>query len=86
MKSVVTTEGQITIPKALREQFSMRPGAVIDFLPGEDGIRLLKVMDDEKSKSVLGMLRAELAGRTVAEWINELRGPVELGREPRTLW
>jgi AbrB family looped-hinge helix DNA binding protein len=78
MKSLVTTKGQVTIPKLLREQFGISPGAEVNFVACEGGIQLRKVVDRSLSQSVVGSLRDELAGRTVAEWMDELRGPVEL--------
>ena len=31
MKAIVSEKGQVTIPKALRTQLGIRPGAVLDF-------------------------------------------------------
>jgi antitoxin PrlF len=78
MKALVTARGQVTIPKPLRDQFGISPGQVIDFVADEDGIRLRKVVDRNRRESIIGCWREELAGRTVAELMDELRGPVEL--------
>ncbi len=84
MKALVTSKGQVTIPKELREKFGIQPGAQVDFAAAEDGIRLRKVVDRNKRLGVLGCLEKELAGRSVAELLDELRGPVELpARAPR---
>ena len=83
MKSVVTSKGQVTIPKALREKFGIEPGAEVDFVAAPDGIRLRKVVDWSKNPKVFGCLKKELAGRSVDDLLDELRGPVEL---PRTRW
>ena len=82
MKALVTSKGQVTIPKELREKFGIEPGAQVDFAAAEDGIRLRKVVDRGKRLGVLGCLKKELAGRSVPELLDELRGPVEL--PPRT--
>ncbi|MDD5260685.1 MAG: AbrB/MazE/SpoVT family DNA-binding domain-containing protein [Methylacidiphilales bacterium] len=74
----MTSKGQITIPKPLREQFDIESGTELDFVATSDGIRLRKVVDRSKAAKQLGCLKKELAGRSVAEWMNELRGPVEL--------
>ena len=78
MTSLVTTKGQVTIPKELREQFGIEPGSLVDFVAGTDGIRLRKVVDRSKLSGVLGCLRKELAGSSVTELMEDLRGPVEL--------
>ncbi len=80
MKALVTSKGQVTIPKELREKFGIQPGAQVDFAAAEDGIRLRKVVDRSKQLGVLGCLKKELAGRSVNELLDELRGPVELPR------
>jgi len=80
MKSLVTSKGQVTIPKELREKFGIQPGAQVDFAAAEDGIRLRKVVDRSKRPGILGCLKKELAGRSTQELLDELRGPVELSR------
>jgi AbrB family looped-hinge helix DNA binding protein len=80
MKALVTSKGQVTIPKELRDQFGIQPGAEVDFAAAEDGIRLRKVVDRSKRLGILGCLKKELAGRSVTELLDELRGPVELPR------
>ena len=83
MKALVTSKGQVTIPKELREKFGIQPGAQVDFAAAEDGIRLRKVVDRSKRLGVFGCLKNELAGRSVTELLEELRGPVELPRASR---
>ena len=48
MKALVTTKGQVTIPKELRDKFGIEPGSEVDFVAGTDGIRLRKVVDRTK--------------------------------------
>jgi len=83
MKALVTSKGQVTIPKELREKFGIEPGVHVDFVATPDGIRLRKVLDRNKRLGVLGCLKEELAGRSVKELLDELRGPVELPRSRR---
>jgi AbrB family looped-hinge helix DNA binding protein len=78
MKALVTSKGQVTIPKELREKFGIEPGTQVDFSATEDGIRVRKVVDRSKRLAVLGCLRKELAGRSIPELLDVLRGPVEL--------
>jgi antitoxin PrlF len=78
MKALVTTKGQVTIPKKLRDEFGIEPGTQVDFVAATDGIRLRKVVNRSKRLGVFGCLKKELAGRSVKELVDELRGPVEL--------
>lgn len=32
----ITSKGQVTIPKALRDNFGLLPGTEVEFVPGED--------------------------------------------------
>lgn len=83
MKALVTSKGQVTIPKELRDKFGIEPGVQVDFVAAPDGIRLRKVVDRNKRLGVLGCLKKELAGRSVRELLDELRGPAELPRARR---
>jgi AbrB family looped-hinge helix DNA binding protein len=83
MKALVTSRGQVTIPKELRDKFGIEPGVQVDFVAAEDGIRLRKVVDRSKPPGVLGCLKKELAGRSVSELLDDLRGPVELPKPRR---
>ena len=80
---MVTSKGQVTIPKELRDRYDIQPGAEVDFVPVGDGIRLRKVVDRRKQARVLGCLKAELAGHTVTDLLNDLRGVAELPKNAR---
>jgi len=82
MGTLVTTKGQVTIPKKLRDRYGIMPGALIDFVEGADGIQLRKVVKKE-GKGVLGCLKNELSGRHVATLLDELRGEVLLPKKCR---
>jgi AbrB family looped-hinge helix DNA binding protein len=77
MGTLVTTKGQVTIPKKLRDRYGIRPGMLLDFIADADGIHLRKVVKKEAG-AVLGCLRQELAGRTVPALLDDLRGEVDL--------
>ncbi len=82
MQAWVTSKGQVTIPKELRDKFGIVPGTKVDFVESADGIRLHKVVDPAIGKKVLGCLKHELADKTVDAWVNDLRGPVEIPKRP----
>jgi AbrB family looped-hinge helix DNA binding protein len=54
VKALVTSKGQVTIPKELRDKFGIEPGVQVDFVAAADGIRLRKVVDRDKRLGVLG--------------------------------
>ena len=83
MKALVTTKGQVTIPQALREQFDIQPGVEVDFTAAADGIRLRKIVPEDASLRVFGCLKEELMGRSVEQWMDDLRGPVEFPPRPK---
>jgi AbrB family looped-hinge helix DNA binding protein len=37
----VTSKLQVTVPKAIADRFGIRPGDEIEFMPGEDSLRIL---------------------------------------------
>ena len=49
MGATVTSKGQITIPKRVRELLGIRPGSVIDFERIEDG-RIVLVIGGKKAR------------------------------------
>jgi AbrB family looped-hinge helix DNA binding protein len=83
MSTLVTTKGQVTIPKKLRDHYGIRPGALIDFVPGIDGIQLRKVVK-KGGNGVLGCLKNELSGHSVPTLLNELRGEVVLPKKRKS--
>ncbi len=38
----ITSKGQVTIPKKWREKFGFWPGREVDFIPEEDGLKIVK--------------------------------------------
>jgi AbrB family looped-hinge helix DNA binding protein len=83
MKATVTSKGQITIPQPIREKLRLEPGTVLDFDDQADHLIAKKAVDPERMRSVIGIGRSELAEKTVDEWLDELRGPVELPPKAR---
>jgi AbrB family looped-hinge helix DNA binding protein len=49
MATTVTSKGQVTIPKQVRELLGIGPGSMIDFLRGEDG-RIVLVKVERKAR------------------------------------
>jgi AbrB family looped-hinge helix DNA binding protein len=83
MKATVTSKGQITIPLPIRRKLRLHKGTVLEFDETADHLKATRQIDAERMRAVIGIARKELAGRSVAEWLDELRGPVQLPRKRR---
>jgi hypothetical protein len=78
MKATMTRRGQLTIPSSERRRLGLKAGQVFDLAPAASLPKAPRVIDLEKARAVIGCAKARLKGRTSAEWIEWLRGPVEL--------
>ncbi len=68
------SEGQITIPVALRRKLNLKAGDVLRF--DEKSFRKAMTMQDlKRMRSTLGRGRMNLEGKSVKEIMDELRGP-----------
>jgi AbrB family looped-hinge helix DNA binding protein len=83
MKATVTSKGQVTIPLSIRRRLNIRMGTVLEFDEGTDYLKAVPAVDAERMRAVIGIARGELAGRSAAQWLDELRGPVGLPRRGR---
>lgn len=68
-KSKVTSKGQLTLPKELREAYHVREGEVVFLVPIRDGILLKHSGDVELS----GLWRGLCTPEEVGDWVEELR-------------
>jgi AbrB family looped-hinge helix DNA binding protein len=78
MKATVTSKGQITIPLAIRRRLQLRQGTVLEFDECADHLKATKAADVARMRGVIGIAREELAAKALREWLDELRGPVDL--------
>ena len=83
MKATVTSKGQITIPLAIRRKLALRRGTVLEFDERADHLKATKCADAARMRGVVGIAKRELAGKSVREWMDELRGPVDLPPKKR---
>lgn len=56
MTTTVTTKGQVTIPKAVRELLGIKPGSRVDFRPTPNGVEIVRA-DGKKPESRFAKLR-----------------------------
>lgn len=82
----VTTKGQVTIPKEIRDRLGIGPGSEVEFLPTDDGVRVVAVneniSEEEASRKFSQLLdqmagTLDLGGMTTDEYMEWLRGPRE---------
>ena len=78
MQSTLTSKGQITIPVALRRKLHLKAGDVLDFDEHAPFLKATRQVNEKRMRSVLGRGRRKLQDKTVEQWLDELRGPVEL--------
>ncbi len=79
MTTTITSKGQITIPRKLREKLHLRPGHVLQFDESAPFLKAFRRIDPEEARSVIGCARPAMKGKTAAEWLSETRGrPVRL--------
>ncbi|QIA21386.1 AbrB/MazE/SpoVT family DNA-binding domain-containing protein [Mesorhizobium sp. AA22] len=82
----VTTKGQVTIPKEIRDRLGIGPGSEVEFLPTDDGVRVVAVnenISEEEASRKFSLLLDQMAGTldlggmTTDEYMEWLRGPRE---------
>ncbi len=72
-KTKITTKGQVTIPKDVRERLGLRPGDEIEFVEDRSGFRVQKRVPTSPFKKYRGYLKG-LAGRDPDEIVESARG------------
>jgi AbrB family looped-hinge helix DNA binding protein len=80
VKATLTSKGQITVPAAIRERLSLKSGQVLEFDEKAPFLKAYRVIDEKEARKALGCAKKALAGKTVEQWMEWLRGPVELPR------
>ena len=83
MRATVTSKGQITIPLPIRRKLKLHKGTILEFDERADHLKATKCADAARMRSVIGIARKELAGKSVAQGVEVLRGPVDLPRRRR---
>jgi AbrB family looped-hinge helix DNA binding protein len=82
----VTTKGQVTIPKEIRDRLGIVPGSEVEFVPTQDGVQLIAVNEnmskEETSRRFSAVLdrmtgSLDLGGMTTDEYMEWVRGPRE---------
>ncbi|MGQ9371137.1 AbrB/MazE/SpoVT family DNA-binding domain-containing protein [Azospirillum sp. ST 5-10] len=72
MATTVTSKGQVTIPKPIRDFLGIEPGSAVDFHLAEDGRVVLTKIDAEPRRSRFERLRGSATRRLSTEDIMAL--------------
>jgi antitoxin PrlF len=82
--ATVTSKGQITLPKGVREALGLAPGSQVDFALVDGQVVLRKRVSPDALQRWQGYLRGKLPGGSVDPLMDVLRGgrlPEETGRD-----
>ena len=72
MNATVSSKGQITLPKGVRDELGLTAGTPVEFLPQAGGVLLRKrVKGDHPVDRIAGILRLT---KTVDQTLKEMRG------------
>jgi antitoxin PrlF len=75
MSTTVTSKGQVTIPKAVRDLLGIEPGTQVDFRRADDGTIVLERADEKRTRSRFERLRGSAsAGMSTDELMSLTRG------------
>ncbi len=71
--ATITSKGQVTIPKEVRERFGFKAGDELEFIEEDGLLRIRKRVSMEAIKKWEGYLK-HLAGRSSDEIVEDMRG------------
>jgi len=75
MNAILSEKGQVTIPKAIRDDLGLAPGAILDFTEDQGRIIVRKVMPQNPISAWRG--RGKLpTGNSVNDYLNASRGGI----------
>lgn len=70
----LTSKGQVTIPKEIRDELGLKPGSEVEFVRENGGFVLRRRIPEEVFRKWRGYLRGKLLAPTVDETIELMRG------------
>lgn len=86
MTTTMTSKGQVTVPKKIREYLGLQPGAAVGFVLGPNGEVIVRAATDLPNihgKGRFGKLRGSLVtGQRTADLMRLLRGYDDDSHDP----
>jgi AbrB family looped-hinge helix DNA binding protein len=73
MATKITSKGQVTVPKRVRDHMGLRPGDAVDFVETGGQVHLVKAPNQGAFSAHRGYLK-DLAGRDPDDLVDRLRG------------
>lgn len=75
MSYALTSKGQVTVPKAMRQHMHLQPLQAVDYEPLSDGsVRMFPVKPMPAENPFLKFIGIGISGMTTEEILNETRG------------
>jgi AbrB family looped-hinge helix DNA binding protein len=78
MRATLTSKGQITLPIKIRRKLGLKAGDILEFDETVPFIKARKPFDKNAMRKAIGRGKSRRPVRTSSEWLELLRGPVEL--------
>jgi AbrB family looped-hinge helix DNA binding protein len=72
MTGKITSKGQVTIPQAVRDRLGLQPGTTVEFEVEGDRVRIVKVSDGERGRSLIARIRGSATSRLTTDEIMAL--------------
>ncbi len=76
----ITSKGQVTVPKRIRDALGLEPGSEVEFELEEDRVTLRKRVPVQAFERWVGYLRGKLPAGSVDEMMEMLHGKRLYGR------
>jgi AbrB family looped-hinge helix DNA binding protein len=70
----MTSKGQVTVPKEVRERLGLRPGDLLEFAEVDGAFQIRKRLARDRLDKWIGYLK-HLAGKYPDELVREMRDP-----------